>query len=70
MTDTLLLSLPQVVAYLGGGVGGRSIQRWVQQKKFPQPIKLGSRTVWRRADIEAFVEAGTIASYRRARTKT
>ncbi len=56
--DSLLVHLDELPALLGGGIGKRTIQRWVEQGDFPPPIRLGGRTIWRRADIELYVEAG------------
>lgn len=57
--DSLTLSAGEVAAHLGGEVSVRSIWRWVSEGRFPQPITIGGRTLWRRADVDLFVnEAG------------
>jgi predicted DNA-binding transcriptional regulator AlpA len=65
----LLLNDREVVGLLGGGVSTRSIWRWVQRRLFPQPIRIGGRTLWRRRDVERFVlEAdGCVKKFNRIR---
>ena len=65
--STLLLSANDLVELLGGGVSVRSIWRWVAEEKFPKPVHIGGRTLWRRQDVELFVgEAnGSLKTFRR-----
>jgi len=37
-------------------VGQSTILAWVQQGKFPKPIKMGRCTVWREADVLEWIE--------------
>ena len=39
------------------GVSDKTIWQWVKQGEFPQPIKLGSITVWRLSDVQAWMQA-------------
>ena len=35
-----------------------TLWRWVSQKRFPTPVRLGPRvTAWRRSDLEAWAES-------------
>lgn len=36
-------------------VSPATIWRWVQEGKFPKPVKLGRSTVWSMQDINAFI---------------
>lgn len=64
---TLLLSASDAAELLGGGVSVRSIWRWVSKEKFPKPVHIGGRTLWRRGDVELFVGKanGSLKSFRR-----
>lgn len=53
--NPLLLTVNEVAELLGGGVSTRSIWRWTTEGRFPRPVKLGGRTLWRRRDVERFV---------------
>ena len=33
-----------------------TLNRWVKQGIWPKPIKLGGKTLWRRIDLEQFLE--------------
>ena len=50
------------------GISRRTVYRLWSARKIPSPIELGGRTLWRRADIEQFVEAGSMATLRRRRS--
>lgn len=40
------------------GVSSQTIWKWVKQKKFPQPIRLGGNvTVWRSSEIQSWMNA-------------
>ncbi len=50
------LRMPAVIRYTG--LARSTIYRLVAQNKFPAPFKLADRAVaWRRADLEAWVDA-------------
>jgi len=51
-----LLSARQVAAKLGVGV--RSIWRWADEGRMPQPLLLGRLKKWRASDIDAWIERG------------
>jgi predicted DNA-binding transcriptional regulator AlpA len=68
MNESLTITIREVAALLGG-VSTRSIERWTAAGQFPRPIKLGAKRLWRRADIELFIQAGSIANYKRAKAK-
>ena len=39
-------------------VAHSTLWRWVSDKRFPAPVRLGPRvTAWRRSDVEAWAEA-------------
>lgn len=69
MPDALLLTVTETIAILGGKISARSLWRWSSNGKFPRPVKLGGRTLWKRTDVEKFiVEAdGDIAKFNRQR---
>ncbi len=55
------------------GVDKRTIQRWVKERRFPQPFRpagINGKPFWRPSDIALFVEAGSIHSYRREKRRT
>lgn len=54
----LLLTAAEVAELLGGGVSVRSVWRWTAEGRFPRPVRLGGRTLWKRRDIELFVLEG------------
>ena len=40
------------------GVKRHTLYRWIKDRKFPRPVKLGENTVaWRAADIQAWHDA-------------
>ena len=42
----------------------RTIWGWVRDRKFPQPLKIGNRTMgWRQAQYEEWLEKNTPSSY-------
>lgn len=53
--NALLLTADETVQLVGGGVSTRSIWRWSAQGRFPKPVKLGGRSLWRRKEIEQFI---------------
>jgi prophage regulatory protein len=65
MTQTLTLTVQEVAQLLGRGV--RTIWRWTEKGKFPKPIKIEGSTLWRRADIELFVQEGSFKAFRQAK---
>lgn len=69
MPDALLLTVGETVAILGGKISARSLWRWSAAGRFPRPVKLGGRTLWKRTDIEKFiVEAdGDLKKFNRIR---
>ena len=54
----LLIGVRELAALLGLGKDGRSIYTLRGLGKIPAPHKLGRRTLWKRAEIEAWVDAG------------
>ena len=68
---TLLLSVSEVAQLLGGGVSVRSVWRWVSESKFPKPVQIGGRKLWRRKDIELFAgdAEGCMKKFRRIKSK-
>lgn len=62
---SLTLNVSEVAQLLS--VSKRTIYRLLDSGLVPKPIKLGNATRWRRRDIELFVEAGSIAAFRRAK---
>lgn len=43
------------------GLSRSTLELWVQQGRFPQPVKLGPKTrAWRYADIEAWLSSRTV----------
>lgn len=65
--SSLLLNASGVSELIGGGVSVRSVWRWVSEDKFPKPVQLGGRTLWRRRDVELFVGPanGSMVEFRR-----
>ena len=39
------------------GVSDKTIWQWVKNGDFPKPVKLGSITVWRLSDVQAWMQA-------------
>ena len=37
-------------------VAPRTINHWVQLRKFPLPIRIGKKPYWRSADLDAYVQ--------------
>ncbi len=52
--EKALLSVKEVSDILN--ISTTTIWRHVQAKSFPQPVKIGRSTRWRRADIEAIFQ--------------
>jgi predicted DNA-binding transcriptional regulator AlpA len=65
---SLLLSIDDLLAFLGGGIGRRTIWRLVRTGRFPKPIKLGGRSCWRRSDVDLFISVSGMAAFRRAKS--
>ncbi len=40
------------------GVSRRTFERFFQERRLPDPLRLGRTRLWRYRDLEAFVEAG------------
>jgi predicted DNA-binding transcriptional regulator AlpA len=38
------------------GIPTSTLNRWIKQGVWPKPIKLGGKSLWRRIDIEQFLE--------------
>lgn len=53
-----LLTVSEVAGMLG--VSARSVWRLVSTGEVPRPVKVGTSTRWRRADIEAMIEILTV----------
>ncbi|MFK0335391.1 helix-turn-helix transcriptional regulator [Rhizobium sp. NPDC090275] len=39
-------------------VNERTIARWVKAGRFPAPLKVGRRVMWRLSDLDAFADGG------------
>jgi excisionase family DNA binding protein len=48
----------KAVAILLGGCSRRHIVRLADANRMPRPIRLGSLVRWRRAELEAWIDAG------------
>ncbi len=62
---SLVMTVDEVSKCLG--ISTRTIYRLIEEKKLPNPIKLGNSTRWRRADIELFVAEGSMPAFTRAK---
>jgi prophage regulatory protein len=38
------------------GVSTRTLWRWIQEKIFPKPIKIGRSTRWLESDVVAYID--------------
>ena len=48
----------RTVRSLVGEVAGSTLWRWIEQGKFPKPVRLGDNTVaWRSRDIASWIES-------------
>lgn len=54
-SNSLLLTADETLQVLGGGISSRSLWRWASQGIFPKPVHLGGRTLWKRRDVEQFI---------------
>ena len=55
-TDRLLIGAKEVARLLS--IVPSTLWSWHSAGKLPAPIRLGGRTLWRRAELEAWVAAG------------
>lgn len=39
------------------GVSSQTLWRWIQQNRFPKPLKLGSISVWRMSAVQDWMDA-------------
>lgn len=47
-------------------IGESTVWRWAREGKLPEPIRLGRRvTVWRKKDVEAFLDQAAAANQQR-----
>ena len=53
--DNYLLSVREVVRRLG--IARRTLEREVSRKRFPRPLKIGSKSVYRVSDVERYVRS-------------
>ena len=69
-TDNYFLRMPQVLEMTG--VQAKStIYKWVNEGKFPAPIKLSPRlSVWKRTDVEEWCEVRGTGKVWRAKCLT
>lgn len=65
INQRLTLSKKEVADLLGCSV--RTLERLRKKRAFPSPIKLGGRVLYRLADIEQFVAAGSMNGYLNAK---
>ncbi len=49
------------------GLGERTVWKLSAAGQLPKPVRMGRTTRWRRADLEAFLQAGSMSAWRRAR---
>ena len=61
---TLLLDIRQVAELCG--VSPRSIWGWADDRKFPQPIKLGRLRRWSLADVQSWIAEQSQAAQAKA----
>jgi excisionase family DNA binding protein len=54
--DRLLLPVEDVARLLS--VKPRTVWKWAACGRVPRPVKIGGRTLWRRAELEEWVEGG------------
>ena len=52
--EKLLLSIKDVQGILS--IGKTTIYKMVKDEKFPKPIKVNGRSLWRKSDIENWVK--------------
>ena len=45
------------------GIPKSTLNRWVAHGLWPTPIKIGGTTLWRRSDVEQFLEAQATNKY-------
>lgn len=38
------------------GISKSTLWRWIQQNRFPMPIKLGTISVWRMSEVQAWMK--------------
>ena len=56
MNQDRLIRLPEVIQLIG--IGKSTVWLWVSQKRFPEPIRLSSRTtVWKLSEINHWIES-------------
>lgn len=53
---TLSLLLRKIDIQTELGIPKSTLNRWVSLGLWPKPIKIAGTTLWRRSDIEAFLE--------------
>lgn len=46
------------------GIPKSTLNRWIKLGHWPKPIKIAGTTLWRRSDIEAFLEQSSNKSQR------
>ena len=61
----MLMTVGEVATELG--VKPRTVYRWLDADRIPEPIHFGGTTRFRRADIEFFVEVGSMSAFQRAK---
>ena len=54
--------LPHVREQVLGGVATSTVYKLVQQGRFPAPIKVGRRNVWRHTDLVEWLENQTASA--------
>ncbi len=58
----VFLRMPTVMRMTG--LGRSTIYRLIAERRFPSPVRLGSRAVaWRRADLDEWSEARPVVSH-------
>jgi predicted DNA-binding transcriptional regulator AlpA len=69
ISQPLLLTIEETIALLGGNISRRSIWRWSADGRFPRPVRLAGRTLWKRRDVEDFIlqADGSVAKLNRLR---
>lgn len=57
MTVKAIYRRMPAVREFAGGVSRTTIYDWVEQERFPKPVKLGARAIaWRVTDLEKWAE--------------
>jgi predicted DNA-binding transcriptional regulator AlpA len=56
MADDQMLSIREVCKFMGGEtdpLDPSTVYRWIREKKFPRPVKIGFLSRWRKSECKA-----------------